>query len=153
MAELSTIGMLFSYGVETTAGTKPSTFTKIEGALSLPEFAREPQQIDVTPLDETSDHRYVPGLANDGTAKAIQFNMNDTFETAWGSMMTAYGNLGAGLSMWFQFSHPKMTNGFFFTGEPAALGFGGAAVDSALNINAYITPKKIIGKDTKVVPS
>lgn len=153
MAELSTIGMLFSYGVETTAGTKPATFTKIAGALSLPEFAREPQQIDVTPLDETSDHRYIPGLANDGTAKAIQFNMNDAFETAWDAMVTAYSGLTDGKAMWFQFSHPDMAKGFFFKGKPAPLGFGGATVDSALNINAYITPNKIVGKDTKVVPS
>ena len=153
MAELSTIGMYFSYGVESVAGTKPATFTKIPGALTLPEFALEPQQIDVTPLDETTAHRYIPGLANDGTAKAIQFNMNDTFKTAWAAMMTAYGNLGAGLSMWFEFYHPDMTDGFFFTGVPASLGFGGATVDSANTINAYVTPNTIKGWSTAVTPS
>ena len=153
MAELSTIGMKFAYGVETTAGTKPSSFTKIDGAISLPEFSLEPQQIDVTPLDETTSHRYIPGLANDGTAQAIQFNMNDAFKTAWGAMMTAYGNLGAGLSMWFEIYHPNMTDSFFFTGVPSKLGFGGASVDAANTINAYVTPNIIKGWDTAVVPA
>lgn len=151
--ELSTIGMLFAYGVETTAGTKPATFTKIEGAIALPEIALEPQQIDVTPLDEKLAHRYIPGLSNDGTAKAIQYNLNDAFKTAWGSMRTAYANLGTGLSMWFEFYHPGMTDGFFFTGEPAELGFGGAGVDAANTVNAYVTPNEIKGWSTAVVPS
>lgn len=153
MAELSTIGMLFAYGVETTAGTKPSSFTKIEGAISLPEFALEPQQIDVTPLDETIAHRYIPGLANDGSAKAIQFNLNDTFKTAWETMITAYGNLTGGKAMWFEFYHPGMTDGFFFTGVPAELGFGGASVDAANTVNAYVTPNEVKGWDTAVTPA
>ena len=153
MAELSTIGMVFAYGVETTAGTCPASFTKIEGSMNLPEFALEPQQIDVTPTNETTAHRFIPGLANDSAAKGIQFNNNDAFQTAWGSMMTAYGNLGAGLSMWFEFYHPSMTKAFFFTGKPSDLGFGGADVDAAHNVTGYITPNIIKGWLTAVAPS
>lgn len=151
--ELSTIGMKFAYGIETTAGTKPASFTAILGALTLPEFPLEPQQIDVTPLDETVAHRFIPGLANEGSAKAIQFNLNDAFKTAWNTMVTAYEGLGSGLSMWFEFYHPDMTDGFFFTGAPAELGFGGGAVDAANTINAYITPNEIKGWEAKVVPA
>lgn len=151
--ELATIGMLFAYGVETVAGTKPTSFTKIEGALNLPEIPLEPQQIDVTPLDETTAHRFIPGLANDGNAKGIQFNLNDAFKTAWGSMMTAYGNLTSGLSMWYEFYHPGMTDGFFFTGTPSELGFGGADVDSPNTVTGYVTANEIKGWSTAVTPS
>lgn len=153
MAELSTIGMLLGYGLETVAGTKPAAFTKFEYGNSLPERNLEPQTIDVTPLSETVSHRFIPGLANDSSPIAIQFNMNDTSQAAWETMVSAYAGRGAGLSMWFEFYHPDLSDGFFFTGEPVALGFGGADVDSALNVTGYIIPNSIKKWDTAVVPA
>lgn len=153
MAELSTIGMLLGYGLETVAGTKPAAFTKFPYAITLPERNLEPQAIDVTPLSETTSHRFVPGLANDSSPIAIQFNMNDTSQAAWEAMVSAYAGRGAGLSMWFEFYHPDLSDGFFFTGEPVALGFGGADVDSALNVTGYIIPNSMKKWDTAVTPA
>lgn len=153
MAELSTIGMLLGYGVETVAGTKPTSFTKFEHGNNLPERNLEPQSIDVTPLSELKAHRFVPGLANDSTPIGIQFNMNDTSKTAWDAMVTAFQNRGSGLSMWFEFYHPDLTDGFFFTGEPVSLGFGGADVDAAFNVTGYIVPNEIKDWLTAVVPA
>ncbi len=153
MAELSTIGMSLAWGVETTLGTKPATFTKFPYAITMPERNLEPQAIDVTPLSETTSHRFVPGLANDSSPIGIQFNMNDTAQTAWEAMVSAYAGLSGGKAMWFEFYHPDLTDGFFFTGEPVALGFGGADVDSALNVTGYIVPNVIKKWDTAVSPT
>lgn len=154
MADLSTIGMLFGYGVETTADTCPTSFTALKGAISLPEFSLEPQQIDTTPIDETLAHRFVPGLANDGGSKSIEFNNNDEFQTKWASVLSDYETAKAsGKAMWFTFYHPDMEKAFFFTGEPTRLGFGGASVDSANTVQAHIVPNIIKGWLVAVKPA
>lgn len=153
MAELSTIGMLLGYGIETTAGTKPASFTKFEHANNLPERNLEPQTIDVTPLSELVSHRYIPGLANDSSPIGIQFNNNNVSKAAWDAMVAAYAGKDDGKAMWFEFYHPDLTDGFFFTGEPVALGFGGADVDSALNVTGYIVPNEIKKWSTAVAPA
>lgn len=154
MADLSTIGMLFGYAAETTHGTCPTAFTLIEGALSLPEFNLTPQQIDVTPLDETVAHRYIPGLANDSGAKTISFNNNDTFQGKWDTLLSAYETAkSSGKDIWFTFYHPDMAKAFFFTGIPTPIGFGGAAVDAGHTVSANVIPHEIKGWLTAVKPA
>ena len=46
--EISTAGISVSYAVETTAGTKPSTFTNIPNIKSTPDFNPEPGALEVT---------------------------------------------------------------------------------------------------------
>lgn len=151
---LSTAGVLFGYGVEATAGTKPSTFTQIERAMSLPSLNPTPENIDVTPLDATEWKEYINGLKDTGGALSIKFALNDTFKTAWDTFVEAYETAKkADKETWVEFYIPGMTNGFFFTCEPAALGFGGAEVSAHLEIEAYITPTGNIGWDTAVKPT
>ena len=52
-----------------------------------------------------------------------------------------------------EFYIPDMTDAFFFTCEPAPLGFGGAEVSSHLEIEAYVTPTGKIGWATAVKPT
>lgn len=139
--ELSTAGITVNYCVEATAGTRPTQgYTKIPGIKSIPEMNPEPAQLDVTPLDETSYHRYIPGLQDMGGALGMTANYYSDFVTAWETMMTAYNALTGGKGMWFEFKIPTMTNSFFLRAVPTALGFGGAEVDSVLETTAYITP-------------
>ena len=51
--ELSTAGILLGYAIETVAGTKPSAFTQIKGAKSLPDMNPEPSTLETTPLEAT----------------------------------------------------------------------------------------------------
>ena len=151
--ELSTLGIKFGYAAETTADTKPTAFTQILGCKSLPELNSEPSQIDVTPLEETGFKRYIPGLQDIGGAFGIGFNLSADLVDAWGDVCDAAETAkAANKSMWYEIFIPNMTNGFYFTGEPTKLAWGGAEVDAGLETTCYITVNQIKGWDTAIEP-
>ena len=152
--ELSTAGILFGYAAESTAGTMPSAFTKIAGAKSLPDLSGEPSALETTPLDATEWKTYIAGLKDAGGTLSITFNMTEAFSTAWSTLCTAYDTAAAAdKAVWFEFYIPGLTNAFYFTGVPVPLGFGGAEVDSVLEITAYVAPSGNIGWQTAVAPT
>lgn len=150
--ELSTAGITVSWAVETTAGTRPSTgYHQIKGVKSISEFNPEPNNIDVTPLEEEEWHRYVPGLKDVGGAQQLTVNDYDDFRTSWDAMMTAYSALTGGKALWIQYNVPGLTSkpSFYYTAVPQDLGFNGAEVDSAYENIAYLMPNKVHGWDAK----
>ena len=152
--DLSTAGIKLGYAKETTAGTKPTTFTRIKGAKSLPDFNPEPSTLETTTLDAEEWKTYIDGLKDPGGALSITFNLTKDFQTAWTAVCTAYeGGKADGKACWWEFYIPGLENGFFFTGNPSELGFGGAEVDSVLEITAYVTPTGNIGWATAVEPT
>ena len=154
MADLSTAGIKFAYAVETTAGTKPSAFTAIAGAKSIPEMNPEPATLETTSLDATVWKTYIAGLKDPGGALGITFNDNDTLQTAWAAFKSAYDTAKASnLATWVEFYVPGMTNAFYMTVDVSELGFGGAEVDSVLENTGYIVPNGNIGWATAIVPS
>lgn len=147
--ELSTAGITVKWAVETTAGTRPTTgYTAFVGVKSISEFNPEPNTIDVTPLDETTWHRYIPGLKDVGGAQQLTVNDYDDFRTSWDAMMTAYATAKeSGKALWIEYHVPGITDkpSFFYSAEPQELGFNGAEVDSAYENVAYLTPNKVVG--------
>lgn len=151
---LSTAGILFGYGVETTAGTKPETFKQIERAMSLPSLNPTPETIDVTPLDATVWKEYINGLKDTGGALAIKFSLNNALQTAWKTFVSEFeAGKKDDKATWVVFWIPGMDTSFFFTCEPSPLGFGGAEVSTHLEIEAYVTPTGNIGWDTAIKPT
>lgn len=151
---LSTAGMQLAYGVETTAGTKPTSFTIVQGATSISEISSEKEQIEVTPLSAEEYKEYVGGLADPGGTWEIGFNESNVLHEEWGNIVAAYKTANAsGLRMWFEAYHPKMEEAFFLIGEPNILGFGGAEVSSAFTNTGRVTINKVEGWDEKVVPT
>lgn len=144
--ELSTAGILLRYAVETAAGTRPTSgYTVIPNVIELPDFAGTPDNLDVTDLSDTEWKRYIPGLKDPGGAMGIKVNQTPDFVTVWEALCTAAKTAkAAGKGVWFEYFIPNHDS-FFFRGEPAALGFGGATVNSVLQNTAYITPNKIEG--------
>ena len=45
---------------------------------------------------------------------------------------------------WFEIAIPGRDS-FYFSGDPAALGFAGASVNSVMTIHGYIVPNKVTG--------
>lgn len=151
---LSTAGILFGYGVESVKDTKPSTFTQIERAMSLPALNPQPEALEVTPLDATEWKEYINGLKDTGGALAVRFSLTNAFRASWQSFVEAYKTAKASdLKTWVEFYIPEMEDAFFFACEPAELGFGGAEPNSHLEIEAYVTPIGNIGWDTAVKPT
>ncbi len=152
--DLSTAGILLGYGAETTAGTKPTAFTKVSSVKSLPDFNPEPSTLETTTLEATEWKTYIDGLKDPGGALGIGVNMTEAFKTEWDGIYSAYKTAAeTGKKMWWEFYVPGLTDGFFFTGNPSPLGFAGAEVDSVLENTAYVTPNGNIGWDTAIKPT
>lgn len=140
---LSTAGMIVRYCVESSAGTRPTSgYTEIHGCKALPALFNEPNTLQSTPLSATKNHTYIEALGDSGGPWAITVNDYPTFRTEWTACVSAYKGLTGGKQMWFEIAYPTSDmDSFFFPGEPLALGFGGAEVDSVLENNANILPQ------------
>lgn len=141
---VSTAGMFVKYAVEATAGTRPTSgYTTIPGVKAIPALWNEPNMLQSTPLSATKNHTYIEGLGDNGGAIALTVNDETLFRTAWEACITAYEGLTGGKQMWFEIAYQDGSGleSFYFPGEPLALGFGGAEVDSVLENNANIAPQ------------
>ena len=145
----STIGMTLSYAVESTAGTRPtvaSAYTQIKGIKNIPSIGEEASAIDVTPLEELNFMQYVAGLKDTGGTIAFTANNTNDFQTSWSTLVSAYATgIASNKATWFCVQHPQLTNAFYFNGEPVALGFTSADVNSALNATANVIAGKVEG--------
>ena len=140
---VSTAGLLVKYAPEATAGTRPTSgFTTIPGVKAIPAFGDEVNTLQSTPLSATKNHTYIAGLADSGGAIQLTVNDYQEFRTAWETFVTAAQALTGGKKMWFEIAYREDTGleSCYFPGEPVALGFGGAEVDSVLENNANIMP-------------
>ena len=137
---LSTAGVTFGYGVESTKGTMPTSFTNIPDIKEVPEMNPEPETLETTTLAETEYKTYIEGLKDLGGALAFLANHTEELVTAWEACVAAYKGLTDGKAMWFEIKHPKLTKAVYFTGQPSALGLPSMGVNSVLETNVYITP-------------
>ena len=139
--EISTAGIKLKYAPETTAGTRPTTgYTEIPGVKSIPEIGNDVNTLETTPLSATEYKTYILGLKDPGGTIAITANDYDGFRTAWAGLNTAYETAKTGnKEVYFEVAIPGHDS-YYFTGIPAELGFGGAEVDSVLEITANIAP-------------
>lgn len=140
---VSTAGMIVKYCVETTAGTRPTiNYTTIPGVKAIPSIFNDPNMLQSTPLSATKNHTYIEGLNDSGGSIQLTVNDYDAFRTAWDNCITAYEGLTGGKQMWFEIAYQSGSNldSFYFPGQPLALGFGGADVDSVLENNMNIAP-------------
>jgi len=153
--ELSSAGAYIMYAVETTAGTKPASFTNvISNVKTIGALDADPATYDVTDLSDMEFKRSIPGLKDIGGDVPLTANLTEAFMTAWATLVSAAETgASAGKSTWFEVVIPKLTKGFFFKGVPVALGLNEIATDSALECTAHIVPNQIVGWDTKIVPS
>lgn len=143
----STIGVLLEYIVESTAGTRPTTgeWTRVPNVKDIPDIANEAGSIQVTPLEETYAHRYIPGLRDTGGVLAFVANNTDEVQTAWAGAVSAYGALTGGKTMWWRVTIPGVSNKFFFAGQPVANGLTGMGVDEAADLTLNVACEKVEG--------
>jgi len=139
---LSTAGVFLAYAVESTAGSRPTSgYTRITGAKSTPSLNPSPETIETTTLDETEYKTYIDGLKDLGGALEFTFNLTEELVTQWSTLMTAYETAKASnKATWFTIVIPGLTNSFYFTGNPSAMGLPETSVSSVLEITNYITP-------------
>lgn len=148
---LSTAGIQLVYGVEATAGVRPTTnYTRVYGVKATPSLNPAPETLETTTLDELEYKTYIDGLKDLGGALEFTFNLTESLVTAWGNLIDAY-DAAALLSkkVWFAIVIPGLTEAFYFTGNPSEMGLPEAGVSAVLEITNYITPTSGITKASK----
>lgn len=147
---ISTLGVTFGYGVETTAGTKPGTFTQLTRINDIGEITVDPEEIDASALEDYETH-YVPGRATVSESVAITVNRTDATVTEWEALITAYEGLTDGKKMWFEVITPGITKAeFFVAAPPKILPMPAKGQNSLDTMVINLTLQDWKGLDTKV---
>lgn len=117
---ISTLGVVFSYGVETTAGTKPATFTQLPRCNSISGIELDTETIDSSALEDMQS-RYVAGRQDTGGDWTVTFNLtNETIPLIETMMSASASALAESKRTWFQVSSPNLTKAFFVVGQPGS---------------------------------
>ena len=153
VAGLSTLGVTFSYGVETTAGTKPTTFKLLSRINSIGEITVTPEAIDASALEDRQT-RNIAG--RDTVSDTVTVTVNKTDETIeeWKEVITAYNGLTGGKRMWFQEITPGITDAEFFVAQPPSkLPITSKEQNGLLTMALNLIIEEMIGTDAKVEPT
>lgn len=106
------------YGVETTAGTKPASFTWLERCNTISGIELSTETIDSSALEDLVS-KSVAGRQDSGGTWNITFNYTSEVETQLTAMISAYNTAHASdLKMWFEVWMPNTTNAFFVVAQP-----------------------------------
>lgn len=151
---LATLGAIVSYGVETTAGTKPATWTQLQRANEIDELALDTETIDASALEDYVT-KTIAGRADTGGSWSITFNLTDETQTQLETMMsTAATALADGKSTWFQVTVPNLTKSFFIVGQPPTkLPVPSMGQNELLTVAISIAVADYKGLDTTVAPT
>lgn len=158
--EISSAGIKILYAPEASLDTCPSSGFKekaASGTLNIADYVTgisglgaDFDMYDVTPLSETSRHRFVKGLQNNDGSISFNANINPTSRADWGLIVTEFAALTGGKSLWWEVILPGDTDGFFFRGEPLPMRFPDVEAGSAVQGAVQIVENKCTGFATKI---
>lgn len=151
MADLSTLGVLFGYGVESTAGEKPTAFTQIPRCKSIGGIELSQENIDVSCLEDEIS-RYVKGRQDTGGEWSVTF-LTGAIQ-ALKTVFTSYKALSDGKRMWFEVWIPDLEDAFYVVAQPGSnIPLPEISDNSALEIPITLTIEEYIGLDTAIKPT
>lgn len=118
-AGISTVGIKFGWALETTAGTKPTSFTLLSRINSIAGIELDTEQIDASALEDYVS-RYIAGRQDAGGGDwPITVNITDETIAEWTSLISAYnGRSDNNLQMWFEVWSPYLTKAYYIVAEP-----------------------------------
>lgn len=118
IAGVSTLGITFGYGVETTAGTKPTSFKQLHRINSIGGITIENEQIDASALEDMVS-RYVQGRGDTGGAFTVGVNYTPETLEEWREVVSEYNAAQkSGLRMWFETIIPGFSESEFVVAQP-----------------------------------
>lgn len=149
-AGISTLGITFGYGVEATAGQKPTAFTQLHRINNIGGISIQPEQIDASALEDFIT-RYVKGRADTGGSFPITVNFTPETKTEWATLIDAYQELSGGKRMWFETIIPGFTESFFVVAQPPEeIPQPEIAQNGLLTVEYNLTIEEYKGMDAKV---
>ena len=86
---ISTLGITFGYGMETTAGVKPTVFTQLHRINSIGGITIESEQIDASALEDLVS-RYIQGRGDTGGTFPVGVNYTSETLDEWEGVISAY---------------------------------------------------------------
>lgn len=151
MADLTTLGVTFGFGVETTAGTKPITFTQLKRCNAIGGIPLETEQIDVSALEDYLT-QYAAGRQDTGGTWEVTFNMSaDTIAAIEDLYEKAATAKEGGKGVWFQVMFPDLPDAFFVIAETGrAIPLPDIAQNEAATLPITLVISEYKGLDTKV---
>lgn len=153
VAGLSTLGVTFSYGVETTAGTKPTSFKLLTRINSIDEITVTPEAIDASALEDKQT-RNIAGRDTVTDTVAVTVNKTDATIEEWKTLITTYNGLTGGKRMWFQEITPGITDAEFFVAQPPSkLPITSKEQNALLTMAINLIIEDMVGTDTAVTPT
>lgn len=151
LAGISTLGITFGYGIEETAGVKPTSFTQLTRINAIGGITIENEQIDASALEDFVS-RYVQGRADTGGSFPVTVNLTPETVEEWETLIAAYKEAQtAGKRVWWQTIVPGFEKSFFVVAQPpTAIPQPEFAQNSLLTAEMGLTIEEYIGMDTKV---
>ena len=150
-AGISTLGVTFGYGVETSAGTKPTTFKQLTRINSIGSITIENEQIDASALEDTVT-KYIQGRGDTGGTFTVTVNFTPETKEEWTTVIEAYNTLKeSNLSMWFETIVPGFSDAFFVIAQPpTAIPAPEIGQDEVLTVEMNLTIEEYKGMEAKV---
>lgn len=149
-AGISTLGITFGYGVETTAGTKPTTFTQLNRINAIGGITIENEQIDASALEDQVS-RYVQGRGDTGGSFTVTVNFTPETKEEWATVLSDYAGLTGGKRMWFETIIPGFEESFFVVAQPpTAMPQPEIGQNELLTVEMALTIEEYVGMDTTI---
>lgn len=151
---ISTVGAIFSYGVETSSGTKPSTWTKLTRINAIGGINIETEEIDASALEDEIE-RSIAGRGSTGGNFTVTINVTNETITEWETLISAAATAKtANKQTWFQTSFPNLTKSYFVVAEPPTkIPQPEVAQNGLLTAEMTLTINEYKGLETKVAPT
>lgn len=123
LAGLSTLGVKLGYAVESSAGSKPSSFVNLSRINSIGGISLDTEKIDASALEDTKS-KYIAGRADTGGTVSVTVNLTPDTITEWETLIDAYETgHQSNLQMWFEVSSSGLGGkSFYFIAEPPVAG-------------------------------
>lgn len=150
VAGISTLGITFGFGSETTAGTKPTTFKQLNRINSIGGITIENEQIDASAIEDFVS-RYVQGRADTGGSFPVGINFTPETKKEWADLITEFKALDGGKRMWFETIIPGFEESFFVVAQPpTAIPQPEIGQNELLTIEMNLTIEEYRGMEAKV---
>ena len=151
LAGISTLGITFGYGVEATAGTKPTSFTQLTRINAIGGIAIENEQIDASALEDTVS-RYIQGRGDTGGTFPVTINLTPETVVEWETLISEYNAAKEdGKRVWFQTIVPGFEESFFVVAQPpTAIPQPEIAQNGLLTAEMGLTIEEYKGMEDKV---
>ena len=151
LAGVSTLGITFGWGVETTAGTKPTTFKELSRINSIGGITIENEQIDASAIKDLVS-RYIQGRGDTGGSFPVGVNYTPTTLTEWEEVISTYNTAKeTGKRIWWETIIPGFEKAEYVVAQPPTkVPSPQKDQNSLLVVEMNLTIEEFIGMDVKV---